>query len=721
MSRARSGTMPLTLLLFGGALTACPGTTTEESFEYPRGELSATTIEFGSIDVGDSSSRTVWFQNQGELPMGVDSITLGENDRSDQFSFTYSLDEVVCPEEVDTGTAAEAAKAEIDSGGDGGSGDTEPATDLDLVTILDPGCRMPVDISFQPDTPEVLWGSLKFTTVSDTIDETNPADVAEFHSDPSHMRRTVLLQGEGERGVANLVVSPMRYDFGHLWTGDEEKAYISIRNSGDGELTIYEPYTDESCDAGFSVSSVGFSGSQTTLAPSYSTFVEITFTPEDTDEATCELNIDSSDEDTSSVEVALQANAGADPNNQPPTVVIRDPGIGHLYSGSNEYGTNPLTMEINIFDVNQPADTLYCKVKSMVLGERASVANCAASDDSGHIFVEIDPEEVGNGVDTLKVQVTDASEIISYASISVLFNAGFPESDDDGDGWGDEQDADENGNYDCDDLNANTYPYAAEVPDGFDNDCDGIADEGTTAYDDDGDSFTEEDGDCNDYDIEVYPGARELSDDADNDCDGIVDESTSTYDDDGDGFTEMNGDCDDDEADVHPSAVEYCDGIDNDCNGLKDYQDACIELTSQPYIVGGVVMQQTACEPGDKVSVSVFVYDADGQNADYAWTGDEGLTIDPLTGSPSVTVTCPSPGDEGKIYGLYVVATDEDGNAVWEFDDIAVYPDKELYKTFDVVVKEEAEGCGASTAAVAPALSLAWLALLGVAARRRED
>lgn len=34
------------------------------------------------------------------------------------------------------------------------------------------------------------------------------------------------------------MVSPRRHDYGHLWTGTNETAYVSITNVGDGDLTL---------------------------------------------------------------------------------------------------------------------------------------------------------------------------------------------------------------------------------------------------------------------------------------------------------------------------------------------------------------------------------------------------------------------------------------------------------------------------------------------------
>ena len=81
---------------------------------------------------------------------------------------------------------------------------------------------------------------------------------------------------------------------------------------------------------------------------------------------------------------------------------------------------------------------------------------------------------------------------------------------------------------DCDDRNADANLAATEVEDGADNDCDGLTDEGTSAYDDDGDGQSENDGDCDDDDASTYTGAPELEDGVDNDCDGDVDEDFAT-------------------------------------------------------------------------------------------------------------------------------------------------------------------------------------------------
>jgi hypothetical protein len=104
--------------------------------------------------------------------------------------------------------------------------------------------------------------------------------------------------------------------------------------------------------------------------------------------------------------------------------------------------------------------------------------------------------------------------------------------------------------------------------------------------------------DCDDTNANVFPGGDEGNPDAggipdgeDNDCNGVVDDPYLDLD--GDGFTEVEGDCRDADPELDPLAAsmspgksEVCgDGIDNDCNGLVD--DLCDLRTATATLGGG--------------------------------------------------------------------------------------------------------------------------------------
>jgi hypothetical protein len=143
---------------------------------------------------------------------------------------------------------------------------------------------------------------------------------------------------------------------------------------------------------------------------------------------------------------------------------------------------------------------------------------------------------------------------------------------------------------DCNDGDPAINPSADDACDGIDNNCNGECDDG---HDYDGDEFTvcgsrqfadgtciidEQEIDCNDDDSETYPGAAEICDGADNDCDGDCEED-SFLDRDGDLYTECGSfigvcgkqdqyiDCAPENNSIFPGAPEQCNGEDDDCDG----------------------------------------------------------------------------------------------------------------------------------------------------------
>ena len=249
-------------------------------------------------------------------------------------------------------------------------------------------------------------------------------------------------------------------------------------------------------------------------------------------------------------------------------------------------------------------------------------------------------------------------------------------ADIDGDGYGDSVEAtqacEQPEGYvgtgdDCDVLDPDTHPDAAERCDEVDNDCDGEVDEevqstwyadadgdgygdGAVSEEscDPGDGWVSDTSDCDDSDRTVSPSGTEVCDEVDNDCDGEVDEdaadvSTWYADSDEDGFGDADSptesceappglvaddtDCDDESAAVNPDADEVCNDIDDDCDGDVDDDDSSLSDASTWYGdadgdgYGGTTFSTSACEaPTGYVADSS---DCDDLDADVSPEGTE--------------------------------------------------------------------------------------------------
>ncbi len=737
--------MPRSFLLVPGSLllaAGCQPTAPEyKATPYPKMTLNSDTLEFGTLEFGETSSRTFSITNDGytvseEIYVGM-LMGVGSRDGDEAvsgldigpgmggYSISFDLDDRSCPEGSSNGEATGDAEATAKSHtgthtGTGSSSEDTGPTDGYALFVLGPACSIPITVDFTPDSDVGdVWGSVVVGSVQadQTADQVTNDELPDYLRDPIRYEQQLYLHAEAERGQGTVVVKPRSYDFGYAYPGQESPvSRISVANVGTGDLILGAATLASTCDPSFAILST-FPANHTLVA-GQSTLVEVSYTPTSTDPAYCELELTSNDATNPLLDVTIRGNTGADPNNAPPTVAIRWPEAGYEYNSPN-----PLELEINIFDKNQPATSLTCRVKSTLTA--STIANCESPDESGHVVVSVPREHFDSGVDTLSVVVTDANSVSTSASVSVLVNAAYPDSDDDGDAYGVESTP-----PDCDDDNRNTYPDAAEVWDGEDNDCDGLVDEGTEGYDDDGDATSEAEGDCNDYNAQAYPGAPERADSVDNDCDGVVDEGTSLYDDDGDGFAEVNNDCNDADGDVSPSAVEVCDGIDNDCDGLKDSADpdGCVSTDSSPQVIGYPRPSQNACITEEQISFTVKVFDADGQIPLYQWGTDHptgGVLFDNIA-AQTVNFTCPtlSESSAGMLVTVYVLVTDPDGHQAWSDTKIAVYPkDYELYEPYTEVIIAEDEGACAGCAGCAGS-PLMFLGGLGIAAafagRRRR-
>ncbi len=140
------------------------------------------------------------------------------------------------------------------------------------------------------------------------------------------------------------------------------------------------------------------------------------------------------------------------------------------------------------------------------------------------------------------------------------------------------------GHLDCD----------AEVCDGLDNDCDGVADNGDPSEpefaDVDVDGFTPCGGDCDDLSSTAHPGAVELCNGSDDDCDGAAPGEDDV---DQDGWPAC-ADCEPGDASIFPGGDEAAGtAVDEDCDGFVDEQIGVLWTSnalfvSAKYEVGGL-------------------------------------------------------------------------------------------------------------------------------------
>ncbi|MCB9521245.1 MAG: SMP-30/gluconolactonase/LRE family protein [Myxococcales bacterium] len=201
------------------------------------------------------------------------------------------------------------------------------------------------------------------------------------------------------------------------------------------------------------------------------------------------------------------------------------------------------------------------------------VAGCSA--DSGRSVDDGDVSLVDLGTDVGETDASDATEMDTSADAAVDSPDGVVVQicvDRDRDQFGEDCAA----GPDCNDENAAVNPEAEEVcGDGFDNNCDGEADEGCPCVEGSsracytGDPDVRGVGDCRDG-AQVCIGNEwtectsrrpvdEICDDQDNDCDGETDE----------GVANECGGC-------GPVPLERCgDYLDNDCNGAIDDLAEC--------------------------------------------------------------------------------------------------------------------------------------------------
>lgn len=619
------------------------GTTTEIG---PRVEVSVPVVEVGEAPIGGSAMATVVVQNDG-----LQDTVLGWAPEEGPFTWIQH------PE-----LAVDASGAAVDPARLAGG-------------RLPAGVSMPVDVLFTPTVGGPALGVARITTSGDGVGT---------FADPARPELVWVAAGAAPLGAAT---RPWPQ-----WTRAEDLGFVTgptsarptFSNAGAAPYAI-TAVSLERCDPGFALSSA----LPLTIGPGASADVVLAVAVSGGVEAHCDA-IAATDLGVA-LPFSVSVNAPNCQDDTAPEVAFVEPNTAVILSR-----TEPATVKVKVVDVDQPPSTLGCEIHSSL--KRRVIATCALGTvGTVEVPIALDTVYDAPAIDVWTLVGTDDCGHATTASLPVMIDRGWPADDEDGDVFGPKSSP-----VDCDEGDRAVYPYAAELPDGQDNDCDGAVDEGTNVRDDDGDGRAEVE-DCDDLDAAIYVGAPERANDKDDDCDGVVDNGTLFGDDDGDGFAERDGDCDDTLAERHPGAGELCgDGVDDDCDGQPDEAADCRDSFAAT-VIAPIVLSATAVGPGDTVVARV---ETRGAPVTVSWIASTGTLSAP--DGPAVTWTAPAaPG----VVSLLATVTPADGVATVLDADIAVL---EVGPTVEVPT-EALSGCASGGGAG----GVAVLAALAALRRRR--
>jgi hypothetical protein len=249
----------------------------------------------------------------------------------------------------------------------------------------------------------------------------------------------------------------------------------------------------------------------------------------------------------------------------------------------------------------------------------------------------------GDGAGDLCDDDWDGDELLNEDEDNCPWVANPDQEDQDEDGLGDACDADGDGDgdpdvTDCEPANPYVFAAAAEVCDGFDNNCNGLYDEGYPDLDaddikncvdiDDDDDGDDDLADCEPLNSAVHSQAVEVCNGVDDNCNSETDEGLGSLAcGKGECFHTVDacqngkaGQCDP----MLGSDVESCDGLDNDCDGWTDEDlgwTTCGQGECKHTIEACLNGQVTQCDPFAGAGAEV----CDGKDNDCNGKIDEDL------------------------------------------------------------------------------------------------
>lgn len=607
MLGARRGSRLLGLALLA-SMSGCRADTLVEA-EHARLTVADPAIEFGELAIGEWAAQSTLVGNDGGLPMGVEldlSMTGGPDGPEGGFCVHWGALDSACGALLEAEADPEVEPVICADGELAASSRVE----------LEPGCTVEAVAVFAPAHRGAALGAMVVHTERGEVGDSLP----ELDGDPVTFVQEVRLDGSGGSAAILGWEPPLGELAWHWPDGSAAAVTMELVNLGAADLHL-EELDASACGDAVIVDDV-VAGTVLEVGAR----VPVTFVYTATTEATPECAVHINSAEGASATGVLRA-AFPDSSEGPSASVVSPP------SGTAVSSDTLTEIVIDLGDDVQPVSTLAVSATAVISG---NVVTSTPSDATAQVSVAFPPGSLHPGAETLRVTVTDAHGNVQELALPVRVDA-VATDDADRDAWG-------RADGDCDDSRVDTYPYALELADTRDNDCDGVIDEDTDQADDDGDGSTEADGDCDDADASAGPAMPEVEDAVDNDCDGVVDDRTDAYDDDGDGYRERDNDCDDRDPTASPRAAEVCDGVDNDCNG--DVDDGYIDCDPGRYVeMPWVAADRDACVAGETVTLTAMVLQSTPRMGWFAMTLDVGgswtRVPDTATGERTATIVCP--------------------------------------------------------------------------------